>query len=275
MTSLRQLEERLQAWRSFRGIAGATRTLAAAQSLHWAELVRHAEAHLAQCLALRDAYLGARVPADAPRILVALGSDLGLCGPFNRAVAERFASEQARGFVSRVAIGERLRPHVEPGVLVLPSPTSFARVETLATELEVLMPELRSTRVSLVFVLAAGVELDGRPRAAVWEEPEPGATGSHANDDPPSPPRASQPAVELVDPDTTAAVVASLTRHARVVAALTRSAASETEARWRTMNRAQEAADRRIGEQERDLRKRRQEQVTQEMLEARQGARGM
>ena len=53
-------------------------TLAAAQTLHWTELVRHAEAHLARCLALRDAYAGARVSADAPCVLVGLGSDLGL-----------------------------------------------------------------------------------------------------------------------------------------------------------------------------------------------------
>ncbi len=273
MTSLRQYEERLRAWQSFRDIAGATRTLAAAQSLHWAELVRRTEAHLARCLALRDAYPSAQVPRDAPRVLVAVGSDLGLCGPFNRAVAERFASERARGSVARVAIGERLRAHMEADLLVLPAPTSFARVETLATTLEVLVPESRSTDVRLVFVLTAEVEPDGRPRVAAWDEPELGASGHAAGGASSAATLATEPAVELVEPETTAAMVASLTRHARVVAALTRSAASESEARWNTMNRAKEAADRRIGEQERELRRRRQEQVTQEMLEARQGAR--
>lgn len=264
MTSLRQLEDRLRAWQAFRGIAGATRTLAAARSLHWAEIVRRAETHLARCLALRDAYAGARVPADAPCLLVGLGSDLGLCGPLNRAVAERFASERQRDPVARAVVGQRLQAHVDDGVLALPAPTSFARVQTLAAELELLLPRAETTR--LVLVLAAGVEADGRPRVAVWDEPD--ATPSSAVTPPVHP-----NAVELVDPFVTTAVIASLTRHARMVAALARSATSETEARWRTMNRAYDAADRRIGEQERELRNRRQELVTQEMLEARRGAR--
>lgn len=264
MTSLRQLEDRLRAWQSFHGIAGATRTLAAAQTLHWTELVRRAEAHLARCLALRDAYAGARVPADAPCVLVGLGSDLGLCGPFNRAVAQRFVGERPRNPVARAMVGQRLRAHVDDDVLTLPAPTTFARVETLATELELLLPRAEPTR--LVIVLAAGVEPDGRPCVAVWDEPDAAPTSAAT---PPAPPNVA----ELVDPEVTAAAVASLTRHARLVAALTRSAASETEARWRTMNRAFDAADRRIGEQQRELRKRRQELITQEMLEARQGAR--
>lgn len=263
MSSLRQLGERLRAWQSFRGIAGATRTLAAAQSLHWAELVRRAEAHLTRCLALRDAYPTARVPPDGPRVLVALGSDLGLCGPFNRAVGERFARERAAGPATCVAVGERLRPHVDEGVLVLPAPTSFPRVQTLAAELEHLLPAAEASRTRLSLVLVAGVEADGRPRVEVWSEPGPASAG----------PRVDRPVAELVPPEQTAAAVAALTRHARLVAALARSAASETEARWRTMNRAHDAADRRIGEQERELHRRRQELVTQEMLEARQGAR--
>lgn len=263
MSSLRQLEERLRAWQSFRGIAGATRTLAAAQSLHWAELVRRADAHLARCLALRDAYPTARVPQGVPRVLVALGSDLGLCGPFNRAVAERFALARASGPATCVAVGERLRAHVTEDVLVLPAPTSFPRVQTLAAELEHLLPAAGATRTRLSLVLVAGVEADGRPRVEVWDEPDAAPEGRHG----------TRPVAELVAPEATAAAIASLTRHARIVAALARSAASETEARWRTMNRAHDAADRRIGEQERELHRRRQELVTQEMLEARQGAR--
>ncbi len=264
MSSLRQLEERLRAWQSFRGIAGATRTLAAAQSLRWAELVRRAEAHLARCLALRDAYPTARVPPGVPRVLVALGSDLGLCGPFNRAVGERFARERAAGPATCVAVGERLRAHVGEGVLVLPAPTSFPRVQTRAAELEHLLfagAAAAGTRLSVVLV--AGVEADGHPRVESWDEP-PAAVVA---------PRVASPVAELVPPEQTAAAVAALTRHARLVAALARSAASETEARWRTMNRAHDAADRRIGEQEHELHRRRQELVTQQMLEARQGAR--
>jgi F0F1-type ATP synthase gamma subunit len=66
---------------------------------------------------------------------------------------------------------------------------------------------------------------------------------------------------------------ASLVQHATLCFALTRGVLSEVEARWRTMSRAHDAADRRIQEQERELRKVRQESITQEMLEVRR-ARG-
>lgn len=263
MSTLRQLEERLRAWQSFRSVAGATRTLAAAQSMHWAELARRAEAHLARCVALRNAYPGARPPSDAPRLLVGLGSDLGLCGPFNRAVAQRLEAERAHGVLARVVVGERLRAHVDGDVLALSAPTSFEQVQNVATELELLLPASDPIRTRLVLVLAAGIEPDGRPQVAVWDEPEPVVATTRGA------------AVELVEPEQTASMVASLTRHARLAAGLARSAASETEARWRTMNRAHDAADRRIGEQEREIRKQRQELVTQEMLEARQGARAV
>lgn len=267
MSTLRQLEDRLRAWQSFRGIAGATRTLAAAQAMHWAEVARRAEEHLGRCLALRDAYPEARPPAEAPRLLVGLGSDLGLCGPFNRAVAQRLEVEPAGSWLARAVVGERLRALMDGPVLALPAPTSFEQAQDLASQLELLLPHNGAMHTRLVVVLAAGVDPDGRPQVAVWDEPEP----ARASPQPRT--RARPGAVELVEPEHTAAMVASLTRHARLVAALARSAASETEARWRTMNRAHDAADRRIGEQEREIRKQRQELVTQEMLEARQGAR--
>ncbi|MCX4244903.1 F0F1 ATP synthase subunit gamma [Paraliomyxa miuraensis] len=260
MTTLRQLEDRLRAWQSFRGIAGATRTLAAAQSMHWVEVARRAQAHLARCLALRDAYPGSRPSTDAPRLLVGLGSDLGLCGPFNRAVAERLSVEQSRGFLACAVVGERLRAHMGAGALVLPAATSFEQAQNLATQLELLLSQASIDQTRLVLVLAAGIDPDGRPQVTAWNEPE-------------STIAMPRPLLELVEPELTATAVASLTRHARLLAALARSAASETEARWRTMNRAHEAADRRIAEQEREIRKQRQELVTQEMLEARQGAR--
>ncbi|MCA9654273.1 MAG: F0F1 ATP synthase subunit gamma [Myxococcales bacterium] len=259
MSSLQQLEDRLQAWRSFRGIARATRALAAAQSLQWNEAARRAEAHRQRCLAILDAYPGARPSAGAPRIVLGVGSDLGLCGPFNRAIAERLGPARARASRTLV-IGARLGQLVGEEASCIPSPTSFARAEALATELELLLADAPAERTHLVVVLATGVDPDGRPRVELLDEtspsPSPGLT-----------------AVELVGPERTEPLVAATARHARLVAALARSAASETEARWRTMNRAHDAADRRIGEQERELRKRRQELVTQEMLEARQGGR--
>lgn len=257
MSSLRQLEDRLRAWRSFRGIARATRTLAAAQSLHWNEIASRAEAHLRRCLEVHGAYPNAQPPADGPRVVLAIGSDLGLCGPFNRSIAAHLPAV-LQGAARHVVVGARLGLLLGDEVAALPSPSSFERVEALATELELLLEDLPPTTAQLELVLASGVEPDGRPQVEVLPEPR---GGEHA-------PRS---AVELSASDQAEPVVALTTRHARIVAALTRSAASETEARWRTMNRAHDAADRRIGEQERALRKQRQELVTQEMLEARQG----
>ncbi|MEX1362033.1 MAG: F0F1 ATP synthase subunit gamma [Nannocystaceae bacterium] len=261
MTSLRQLEDRMHAWQSFRGIARATRTLAAAQSLQWNESAHRAEQHLRRCLELRDAYPSAMPPPDAPYVVLGLGSDLGLCGPFNRTIAERFTAQRphaARGLV----VGARLGALVGRDQNTLTAPTSFPRVQSLATELELLLDDLPPMHTRLVVVLAIAVDPDGRPRVEVLDEPGPRAPAS-----------SSARVAELSSVQDTGSIIATTTRHARIVAALTRSAASETEARWRTMNRAFDAADRRIGEQQRELRKQRQEQVTQEMLEARQGGR--
>ena len=72
MTGIRQLEQRLQAWRGFAGIAGATRTLAAAQSLQWSEAARRAEAHLRRCVALQGAYPQPRPIDGAPTVTLSL-----------------------------------------------------------------------------------------------------------------------------------------------------------------------------------------------------------
>jgi len=260
MTGIRQLEDRQRAWQSFHAIAGATRTLAAAQSLRWSEAARRAETHLARCIALHRAYPDTRSLEGAPRVVVlAVGTDLGLCGPLNRAIAEQLAvvvNEREPALV--LVVGARLRMLVDDDVVYLSAPTSFARIEVLATEIEALLGP--QSEEHLVLVLASGVDRDGRPQVSTWDEPHP-----------PQDSGATRPVAELVDPEQTARASATLMRHARLVAALARAVTSEAEARWRTMNRAHDAAGRRIAEQQRTLDSQRQELVTQEMLEVRQG----
>ena len=74
MTTIRALEARLRAWKSFRGIAHAARTLAAAQSLRWSARVTAAARHLAWCDALAKD-LGP--PPPAPRLPVLVGLSIG------------------------------------------------------------------------------------------------------------------------------------------------------------------------------------------------------
>lgn len=269
MSNLRALESPLAAWRGFRDIARATQTLAAAQALQWAERSRRADEHLAWCEAV-----AAEVPLrlSGARVVLAIGSDLGLCGPLNRLLAERCAAERldAEPTFFRVVVGSRLaslQPFAE--AVELPAPSTLAAALKLASDIEGLIERLPdSSRLELTIVLAGAIEGDGQPRVEVRTSETPDRELALAQ----------RAWLELtsrrfaVDPPL-ASVAHQLARHARLVAALARAITSENEARWRTMGRAFESAQRKIAEQERTLRKLRQELITREMLEARQGQR--
>ena len=81
------------------------------------------------------------------------------------------------------------------------------------------------------------------------------------------------PMVRLTPPEIANATASRLLIHARLVHGLCAAAAAEASARLQTMSRAFEASERRIGEQERHLRKLQQEATTQEMLEVLGGRR--
>ena len=142
MTSIRSLEAPLRAWRSFRDIARATRTLAAAQALHWSELARRADAHLAWCEAVADEFRPLPALEPGPRVVLVLGSDLGLCGPLNQRLAElcheaRLAEAPT---VSAVVVGARLAA-LEPlahlaHTIELPSPSTLPAARLLAAQIE-------------------------------------------------------------------------------------------------------------------------------------------
>ncbi len=262
MTALRELEQPLAAWKSFRDIARATRALAAAQALHWTELVHRAEQHLHTC----EHDLAALGPFEhAPmrgRVVLAIGSDLGLCGPLNRKVAQACEGLASDPTVASVVVGSRLAAlEPLPGAIELPAPSSFEAVEVLATEIEDLCERLHE-RIELVIVLAGSIDTDAHPQVDVRRG---------ARQAPEVAPRSDM--VLLSERSSMQVRARHLVRRAHLVAALARGILSENEARWRTMSRAFEAASRRIDEQERSVRKLRQELITQEMLEARQGAR--
>jgi hypothetical protein len=260
MTSVRRLEDRLRAWTSFRSVARASRNLAAAQSRRWMEHLRHAEAYLLRCSALAREY-GELVGAPR-RVVLAVGTDLGLCGALNTRVAALARASWAAADL-RLAVGRRLGDHLDPtGAVSLPSPTSFEAAESLAAEIEALLAARIGPTAALEIVVTTGVASDGTPRIECSSR-APGAPAEPAG-----------PCVELVPAEVARPVAATLLRHARIMWALCVGASSEADARWRVMHRAHEAADRRIAVQQQELRKRRQELLTQEMLEARQGGAG-
>lgn len=259
MTTVRELQQPLEAWRSFRDIARATRTLAAAQVLHWGEQVVRAERYLAVCereLSVLEPQTPEPIRA---RAVLVIGSDLGLCGPLNRRVADACVGLGEPPTLGRVVVGSRLAAlEPLPGAIEVPAPSSFEAIELLAAELEHAWRSLPEPR-ELVIVLAGAIDADALPQVQVRRgQPPTKVESTH---------------VPLVAVDSMLARARALVHHARLVAALARGVLSENEARWRTMSRAHEAANRRIDEQERLLRKLWQEHITQEMLEARQGRR--
>jgi hypothetical protein len=283
VTALRHLEHRLKAWRSFRDIAHAARTLAAAQSLRWSGKVTQAARHLALCehlhrRATRDP-AGAPAKAEPPRAhaVIAIGTDLGLCGRLNRTVAEALsdrlrADEPTLTLVIGARLAAELRGVAEVGE-ALPTPISFAAVEGLASRIIRILDALApAPALELTLILAGRTLASGTPVIASWS--------ATPTDDPAIAPqladleaRMRSPMVRLTPPEIATMTAARLLTHARLVHGLCAAAAAEASARLQTMSRAFEASERRIGEQERHLRKLQQEATTQEMLEVLGGRR--
>jgi F0F1-type ATP synthase gamma subunit len=247
--------------------------------MHWAELVRQAERHLAWCEAVATSYPKLLEPPWAspdrprPRVVLAIGTDLGLCGPLNRRVAERCTEAGLREppTVLAIVVGARLAQlEPLPEAVQLPAPTSFAATERRAAAIEDLIAQLpEPLALDLHIVLAGAVGNDAQPEIEIRRGTRPDLELNE--DDQAWLTRVSR--LELDEVAAAARQARSLARHARILAALARAVSAENEARWRTMSRAYESAQRRIAEQERKLRRLRQELITQEMLEARQGAR--
>jgi F0F1-type ATP synthase gamma subunit len=267
MTGHRQLEDRLRAWRSFRGVARATRTLAASQALRWGEHVTRAEAHRAWCAELRRAYAPAEVTGPTVDVLVAIGSDHGLCGPLNRLVAEALAAALAAKPELVIVVGSRVSGYLDLGAAVrLPAPSSVPQTREVSTRIEGLIAAkgpLDRARVSIVS--PTSVRPDGAVTVTSYD-----IEGVPAKVELP-PAFAARSPVELSPRELAWPQVSALFLHAALIEALCRAGRCEAEARWRTMSRAHDAAERRIEEHSLHLRRLRQEGTTQEMLEARQG----
>ncbi len=267
MTDVRAREQRLGTWRSFRDVAHATRSLAASHTLRWSRLLADAERHLAWAAALQEwtraAADGAR-PREEPALLVALGSDLGFCGRLNHEVAAATLRTLEQREVGRlIVVGRRLDallPEAAPRELRA-APASIEAALDLADA--VTAPLVLGPHAPLLLVTPVAAR--GRaPEVALLDRPPAELRGQGEAQR--ALRRSPRPVSNL------AALVrqaSRLVRHARVVHAVCQASAIEAAVRLASMTQAYETAERRIGEQERDLRKARQELITQEMLDRR------
>ena len=259
MTNLRRLEHEVAAWRSFGGIARASRTLAAAQSLQWEEHRRRVAQFTHEVASLLGADTGPDPRPPGATAALVIGTDLGLCGSLNASVARAAATVHADRLI---VVGRRLEPELErPEAVVLPAPTSFSAVQS-TTDRIVRLLDAAEHAVPLSIVAGTSVTSDGTTEVR----------SSHVGAGADKCVVSAPPRVDLAGHSVIAERLARLVVHARIVQALTDGAAVEWEARYRTMGRAHDAAQRRIAHRSQELRKLRQEVITQEMLEARRGA---
>ncbi|MCA8923473.1 MAG: F0F1 ATP synthase subunit gamma [Planctomycetes bacterium] len=261
MSSERALESRLRAWRGFRDIAHATSSLAASMVVRWTTHEARARGHLAQTQRLASAFPPAEPDPHGPSVLVAFGTDLGLCGRLNQSVAERLLEvAQAEPPTLCVVVGHRLADALQDE---LPcqregAPSSIEAVLDLADRVEAEVARLGAARPARLGCLR--IDAAAREPLLDWGAPPPAATGA--------------PPARLWEPSQPAPGVAEdLRRHARLVAAACAALLGEARLRQATMRRAQDTAERRIQEHERSLNRARQERITQEMLEVRAGGR--
>ncbi|MCA9690680.1 MAG: F0F1 ATP synthase subunit gamma [Myxococcales bacterium] len=255
MSTLRQREARLAAWRSFYGIAHATRLYALGQSARWAEHLATAGRYLDACAALRGR-AGAQAEVGAATVALAVGTDLGLCGRLNREVAaalERRRDADPPAF--EVLVGRRLAQRLDRDEeTALPTPATFAAAEGLAARIEAMIDARVGGPWRLVVVVTHRLSVEGVPIVALLERaPDPGAP--------------AEPVRTLGAVGAFLAGADAMVRHARILHALCLSAAREAEARLFRMTRAEDASARSIAQQRQALGRLRQELVTQEMLE--------
>lgn len=273
MTTRPALAQRLGAWRSFRGIARAARTLAAAQGLRWSAQTKQAARHLAWAQALAEHLGHAHAGDGAVTVGLAIGTDLGLCGRMNAALAEAlYASGLVGGPL--IIVGQRLVDETRDvdAQITLAAPSTPEAVESLASRIAAALESTTpASQLDLSILLSASTTSDGQPVLERWCD---------AGPEQPSLPELAEiqqalrnPIADLADPEEARRAVAALRLRARIAHALCAAAASEAAARLFTMSRAYEASDLNIRDQELELRKLQQEAITQDMLEVRSGQR--
>lgn len=273
MTTQRALAKRLGAWRSFRKIARAARTLAAAQSRRWSAQAKQAAHHLAWTQALAEHFGLTRAGDHAVAVGLAIGTDLGLCGRMNAALGEVLLASPLVGG-PLIIVGQRLIDEVgdAKAEVMLPAPSTSEAVESLSSRIAAALElAAAATEIDLSILVCASTTSDGRPVPQVWRDS--GVEG-------PELPELSEirqalraPIADLGGREHTSLAVAALRLRARIAHALCTAVASEAAARLFTMSRAFDASDRKIRDQELDLRKLQQEAITQDMLEVRAGQR--
>jgi len=255
--TLQRMQARLAAWQSFREIAGATRTLAAGRALQWTKRAQQTGAFRERCASLAATYGLLPPPTTVAHVTLAIGTDTGLCGSLNRAVARALDDAERGPDALTIAVGHRLAIEACTDTpIVFEAPASFADIEQTGAQIQQLVLPLPAETTRVHIILATRVTADGMAKVETLR-----------GELPTSP--SLEPSVELTAASLNRTTVARLWRGARIVDALAIGARSESEARLRTMARAHDAAERRIAEQQRALARERGESITQEILDAR------
>lgn len=282
-----RLRRRLASARSLRSIAGAMKALASVRIRAYREVVAAQRAcrevlEAGFQVALRDApalpeALEGRGDGPAPAGLLVFGSDLGLVGQFNAGIAELAARRaSAAGKVGRVAaVGSRPVPHLRAVGLeverVLPVAASPDHLSELAADLVLLVEGWRREGVERVFVAhhACGRGARYAPRWRRLLPLDPAWMRRVAAR--PWPTRVLPTYRAPWEPLFRYLVREQL--HLSLVRAAAESQASEHAGRLAAMERAERRIDELLEELGRALRDRRQEAITEELLDLTTGYR--
>jgi len=283
MTSLEHLRHRIASTQDLKSIVRVMKSLSAASISHYEQAARrlgHYETAVDE--ALQVVLMSGAVPLDVPQpetrhaALVVMGSDRGLCGRFNEIVADAAthliddlaASHES---VSLLAVGargaQRLEAAGHPPDSVFAQPGSasgLARaIETMLLQLDAWQRQRALDRVLVVYNAETGRKGESEVRHATLLPMAPADLSALAARKWPS------HTLPVFDGEP-AQVFAALVRE-RLFIALMLAGASSLAAEHATRLAAMQAADRNIDDKleelEGDFRRRRQETITEELMD--------
>ena len=276
--TLEHLTRRTATMGSIRGIVRTMKTMSAINAAPYERAAEAIEAYRATVLDGLHAFVTAHGPlpvkrrSDGPAILIAFGTDHGLCGNYNEIVAQAVAQEVAQAPCRVLCVGVQAEDAltglgIHPVATLMP-PANVDGVERLAGRLLARLdrmrdaPGLADCAVSMVFMQRAG---HGRQRPVAQPllplDPDLADGFAHRRW------QSSSLPFSRLDP----AVLLSALLRSYLFSGLYRAAAeamvTENAARLARMQQAERAVDDRLEMLNADLRALRQSEITTELLD--------
>ena len=283
MTSLEHLRHRIASTQDLKSIVRVMKSLSAASISHYEQAARRlGDYETVVDDALQVVLMSGAVPLDAPQAatrhaaLVVMGSDRGLCGRFNEIVADAAIAliddlAASHESVSLLAVGARGAQRLETAghlpQIVFAQPGSVSglarTIETILLQLDAWQRESALDRVIVVYNAETGKKGESEVRHKMLLPMSPADLAALAARDWPS------RTLPLFDGEPTP-VFAALVRE-RLFIALMLAGASSLASEHATRLAAMQAADRNIDDKleelEGDFRRRRQETITEELMD--------